>query len=126
MWDSERMATTAPTETASERAARERFEAEAMARFPGVEFWWSNGERRAKLRDSGIEVWELIMIRRDNRHTTSADFARDWPHVSIATIESAICYYESFPDAVDARIARNDWYTEERVAEIAAQLNRRA
>jgi uncharacterized protein (DUF433 family) len=112
-----------PEETASERTTRERFESEAMRRFPGVEFWWSNGERRAKLRDSGIEVWELIMLRRDNPHMTSADFARDWPHVSIATIESAIRYHEAFPDAVDARIARNDWYTEERVAEIAARLN---
>ncbi len=62
-----------PEETASERTTRERFESEAIRLFPGVEFWWSNGDRRAKLRDSGIEVWELIMLPRENPPITSAD-----------------------------------------------------
>jgi hypothetical protein len=44
-----------PSETEQEGDARERFEAEATRRFPGVEFWWSNGERR-QLRGSRVLV----------------------------------------------------------------------
>lgn len=109
-------------ESSEERETRERSEADAMGRFPGVEFWWSNGERRAKLRGSGIEVWELVRTVRDNPGITPADLVESWPHVRVETIESALCYYGAFPVAVDQRIAKDDWWTEERVAEFNEEM----
>lgn len=74
--------------------------------FPGIYFMEGPTGRRARLH-GGPDVWEVIAP------YLYAD--KDWqvlrecyPSVSEQVLQTALRYYEAYPDEIDARIARNN------------------
>lgn len=111
------MITREGTETPAQEREREAQEAALMREFPGVEFWWSNGERRAKIRGSGIEVWEAVMILRDMEFNVTQGIEM-WPHIGADDLAMALAFYRAHPDEVDQLVAWNDAIYEEHLAQV--------
>ena len=81
-------------------------EALKVREFPGVYFMEGATGRRARLH-GGPDVWEVI------GPYLYAD--RDWevlrqcyPHVAEQVLQTALRYYEAYPEEIDVRIERNN------------------
>jgi hypothetical protein len=81
-------------------------EAVKVREFPGVYFIAGPTGRRARLH-GGPDVWEVIEPYLHND--------KDWeilkecyPHVPEQVLQTALRYYETYPEEIDARIARNN------------------
>ena len=90
-------------------------EAERIARFPGIEFRDNAAHRRAGL-IGGLDVWEVV------RDWKALD--RDWhalrEHLHWLTedhLRTALAYYAGYPNEIDERLAREHFWTPERVYE---------
>lgn len=87
-------------------ATRLALEEERMARVPGIYFRDENGERRAKIDGTGLDVRELIAVylavERD-RARWNAWF--DW--LSDAQLDAALAYYAAYPDEIDDYVERS-------------------
>ena len=91
-------------------------EAIRMSRAPGIIFrtaW--NGERRAAVAFGGMEVWEIIRFWNARGQNWDV-FRREFEDFTEAQLRAALNYYALYPEEIDARLAREEYWTEERLA----------
>jgi uncharacterized protein (DUF433 family) len=91
-------------------------EAVRAARVPGIVFVQARGARRPAIAFSGLEVWEIIGTWKEAGESW-AELVRAYPDLSENQLRAAIAYYRAWPAEVDERLAREAYWTPERVAE---------
>lgn len=90
--------------TMTEEAAKSRL-------FPGIFFMGPDGDRRANIRGTGFDVWQMIETYRDFDESIERilkDFNLEERHIHLA-----LAYYERFPEEIDSKIAANNLPIEE-------------
>lgn len=87
-----------------ERLLEAAEEGERMKKHPGIGFVSGDeGERRAWVRGTGLDVWELIeMYRIEGRETLFSAHP-----VSERQLDAALTYYEEYPEEIDGAIEEN-------------------
>lgn len=84
-------------------------EAVRMRRVPGVVFMDGPTGRRAVIAGTGLDVWEVVSQFRE----VGEDFEElgaCYPWLNRTQLSSALAYYESYPEEIDARLERErDW-----------------
>ncbi len=100
--------------TFSEVAAGLLREAVRMRRVPGIVFMEGPAGRRASLAGTGLDVWEVISTYKsvDENHER---LKKSYEWLSGSQLSAALDYYEFYPEEIDARIEREEWWTPERV-----------
>jgi len=91
-------------------------EAIRMSRVPGIVFQTAwEGERRAAVAFNGMEVWEIIRFWkwRDGNWEV---FRSEFEDYTEPQLRAALDYYALYPEEIDARLALEEYWTEERVA----------
>jgi uncharacterized protein (DUF433 family) len=74
-----------------------------MQRYPGIAFRGEDYRRRAWVLGTGLDVWEIVALRRD--FDSELDFARAYA-LTPAQITIAQAYHRAFPEEIDDLIAR--------------------
>jgi uncharacterized protein (DUF433 family) len=79
-------------------------EALRMRLFPGVAFKGADGERRAWVIGTALDVWQIVDAHRD---IGSVERMVEGGSANERQIQLALDYYEMFPEEIDAAIADN-------------------
>lgn len=91
-------------------------EAVKMQRVPGIVFADGPTGRRARVEGTGIDVWEVITEYRVTGE--SWDRLREAYHwLSENQLRAALSYYAAYPDEINERLRREEYWTPERVWE---------
>jgi hypothetical protein len=90
-------------------------EAIRMSRAPGIVFVDARDGRRAALAFSGLEIWEIIAFWKE-RNEKWEIFREEFEELSEAQLRAALNYYALYPAEIDARLAKEAYWTPERVA----------
>lgn len=86
-----------------ERLLEAAEETSRMKRHPGIGFLGDEGERRAWVMGTGLDVWELIeMYQLEGRRTVISAHP-----VSERQLEAALGYYAEYPEEIDPAIEEN-------------------
>jgi uncharacterized protein (DUF433 family) len=86
-----------------ERLLEAAEEGERMKKHPGIGFSGDEDSRRAWVRGTGLDVWELIeMYRIEGRETLLSAHP-----VSERHLDAALAYYEEYPEEIDGAIEEN-------------------
>lgn len=102
--------------TFSEVASSLLREAVRMRRVPGIVFMDGPAGRRASIAGTGLDVWEVVATFKsvdEDRRRLEASY--EW--LSDRQLSAALGYYGLYPQEIDARIEREEWWTPERVRE---------
>lgn len=90
-------------------------EAVRASRVPGIVFVQRRGGRRAAVAFSGLEVWEIIATWKESGDDWQA-LVQAYPELSESQLRAAVAYYQAYPEEIDERLARETYWTPERVA----------
>lgn len=91
-------------------------EAVRMRRVPGIVFTDGPAGRRATVAGTGLDVWEIVATwKAGDRSYDELQKNYDW--LTDIQLRSALAYYKLYPAEIDARLAREETWTAERVAE---------
>ena len=89
-------------------------EALRMRRVPGIVFVDGPVGRRAAIAGTGLDVWEDVAQFRDvGWDCEQLKSCYEW--LSERQLGAALNYYRLYPEEIDARIEREEWWTPERV-----------
>ncbi len=110
-------------ESATERGHREKREREQVAAFPDVEYVWTATSRVARLKDTGIQIWQVVRAFRD-LEGDRAGLRAAFDVLTPAQVERALGFYAAYPAEIDARILADDEWTEKRVAALNERLTK--
>lgn len=91
-------------------------EAVRMRRVPGIVFTDGPAGRRATVAGSGLDVWEIVATWKAG-NTSYDDLRKNYDWLTDIQLRSALAYYKLYPAEIDARLAREERWTAERVAE---------
>lgn len=91
-------------------------EAVRASRVPGIVFFQRRDGRRAAIAFSGLEVWEIIATWREAEESWPG-LVEAYPELSENQLRAAVAYYRAYPDEIDERLAREAYWTADRVAE---------
>jgi uncharacterized protein (DUF433 family) len=91
-------------------------EALRASRVPGIVFVQRRNERRAAVAFSGLEVWEVVATWKESGESWD-ELTRAYPEASENQLRAAVAYYHAYPAEIDERLAREAYWTRERVAE---------
>lgn len=91
-------------------------EAVRASRVPGVVFVQGRGGRRSAIAFSGLEVWEIIATWKEGGERWES-VVEAYPSLSEHQLRAAVAYYRAYPEEIDDRLAREAYWTPERVAE---------
>lgn len=91
-------------------------EAVRASRIPGVIFVQRRNGRRPAIAFSGLEVWEIIATWKEGDESWS-QLVEAYPELNEHQLRAAVAYYRAYPDEIDERLAREAYWTPERVAE---------
>ena len=87
-----------------------------IRRCPGILFADGPSGRRAILAGTGLDVWEVIATYKSlDRDIVRLRRAYHW--LDEAQLRAALGYYAAYPDEIERRIARNDAWTKEKLAQ---------
>jgi uncharacterized protein (DUF433 family) len=102
------------------RTLAQRYIEEGLRRdeHPAVHFVDGPAGRRAALLGTGLDVWEAILVVRDN--DGNAAEAAEYLDMPLPAIEAAIRYYGAHRDEIDRLIELNEREAEEAQAAAAA------
>lgn len=89
-------------------------EAVRMRRVPGVVFMDGSSGRRSTLAGTGLDVWEVVATYQSVGHDYER-LEKSYPWLSEPQLRAALAYYELYPEEIDVRIEREEWWTPERV-----------
>ena len=89
-------------------------EAIRTSRAPGIVFVDARNGRRAAIAFTGLEVWEVIRFWKPHRDWEV--FRKEFEELSEAQLRAALNYYALYPEEIDARLEREEYWTPERVA----------
>ena len=85
-----------PPRTLAQRMVEEALR---MTEHPLVDFTDNGAARRARVRGTGIEVWEMIdIVKAHDGDLAAAAESTDKP---IGVVEAAVAYYGDYPDYID-------------------------
>lgn len=90
-------------------------EAIRMSRAPGIVFVDAWDGRRAALAFSGLEIWEIVAFYKQ-RGDDWEGFRKDFEELTEQQLRAAVNYYKLYPAEIDARLAKEEYWTPERVA----------
>jgi len=110
-----------PPRTLAQRMVEEAIR---ITEHPLIDFTDNGPARRAFLRGTGLEVWELMGIVKAHGGDVAA--AAESTGRSLAQVEAAIAYYGAYPDDIDDLIEANVRAYEEGRAAYLAGLERLA
>jgi uncharacterized protein (DUF433 family) len=91
-------------------------EALRAARVPGIVFVQRRNERRPAVAFSGLEVWEVVATWKEAGENWG-ELVEAYPEASENQLRAAVAYYRAYPEEIDERLAREAYWTPERVAE---------
>ncbi len=89
-------------------------EALKMRRVPGIVMVDGPTGQRAVVAGSGLDVWEIIAT----WHACGQDeaqLAKHYPWLTQPQLRAALAYYQLYPEEIEARLAREQQWTPERV-----------
>ena len=89
-------------------------EALTMRRVPGIVMVDGPTGRRAVVAGSGLDVWEIIATWRACGEDVQ-QLAQHYPWLTQPQLRAALAYYQLYPDDIEARLAREQSWTPERV-----------
>lgn len=89
-------------------------EALKMRRVPGIVMVDGPTGRRAIVAGSGLDVWEIIATWRACGEDAQ-QLAQHYPWLTQPQLRAALAYYQLYPDDIEARLAREQSWTPERV-----------
>jgi len=110
-----------PPRTLAQRMVEEALR---MTEHPLVDFTDNGAARRARVRGTGIEVWEMIDIVK--AHDGDLAAAAESTGKPIGVVEAAVAYYGDYPDAIDDLVEANRAFSERERAAYRAGLERLA
>lgn len=90
-------------------------EAIRMSRAPGIVFVNAREGRRAALAFSGLEIWEIIAFWKERNENWEV-FRAEFEELTEAQLRAALNYYTLYPKEIDERLAKEEYWTPERVA----------
>lgn len=91
-------------------------EAVRASRVPGVVFVQRRDGRRPAIAFSGLEVWEIIATWKEAEESWEG-LVEAYPELTETQLRAAVAYYRAYPEEIDERLAREAYWTPERVAE---------
>jgi uncharacterized protein (DUF433 family) len=91
-------------------------EAVRASRVPGIVFVDRRGGRRPAIAFSGLEVWEIVATWKEAAERWS-QLVEAYPDLSEHQLRAAVAYYRAYPEEIEERLAREAFWTPERVAE---------
>jgi uncharacterized protein (DUF433 family) len=91
-------------------------EAVRASRVPGVVFVQRRDGRRPAIAFSGLEVWEIIATWKEAGEGWEA-LTEAYPELTGTQLRTAVAYYRAYPQEIDERLAREAYWSPERVAE---------
>jgi len=91
-------------------------EAVRASRVPGVVFVQRRDGRRPAIAFSGLEVWEIIATWKEADESWP-ELVEAYPELSENQLRTAVAYYRAYPEEIDRRLEREEYWTPERVAE---------
>lgn len=91
-------------------------EAIRASRVPGVVFVQRRAGRRPAIAFSGLEVWEIIATWKEAEESW-AGLVEAYAELTETQLRAAVAYYQAYPEEIDERLAREAYWTPERVAE---------
>src|SRR5947209_5535687 len=89
---------------------REIAEAKKMKQVPGIVFADGPAGRRARVQESGVEVFEVIKVHKICGHDHAAT-AKALDMLTPKQIQAAFDYYAAFPEEIERRLALEDEIT---------------
>jgi len=90
-------------------------EAVRMRRVPGIVFVDGASGRRAVVAGTGLDVWEIVATWHEvGEGYRALRESYDW--LTEPQLRAALGYYELYPEEVEARLAREEWWTPDRVS----------
>jgi uncharacterized protein (DUF433 family) len=102
--------------TFSEVATSLLREAVRMRRAPGVVFMDGATGRRAVIAGTGLDVWEIVAQYKEVEESPK-ELKECYPWLSEVQLSSALAYYDLYPEEIDARIEREEYWSAERLWE---------
>ena len=87
-------------------------EALRMRRFPGIGFMGPEGDRRAYLLGTGLEVWEIVELFRDYGEQGRKLMLEAHP-IDEWQLEVVLAYYREYPEEIERHVRENDRTPEE-------------
>jgi uncharacterized protein (DUF433 family) len=91
-------------------------EAVRTSRVPGIVFVQRRDGRRPAIAFSGLEVWEVIATWKEAGENWTR-LQEAYPELSEHQLRAAVAYYRAYAEEIDERLAREAYWTPERVAE---------
>jgi uncharacterized protein (DUF433 family) len=91
-------------------------EAVRASRVPGIVFLQRRDGRRPAIAFSGLEVWEVAATWKEGGESWQG-LVEAYPELSEQQLRAAVAYYQAYPEEIDERLAREAYWTPERVAE---------
>jgi uncharacterized protein (DUF433 family) len=91
-------------------------EAVRASRVPGIVFVQRRDGRRPVVAFSGMEVWEIVAAWKESGEDWP-QLVEAYPELSENQLRAAVAYYRAYPEEIDERLAREAYWTPERVAE---------
>jgi uncharacterized protein (DUF433 family) len=89
-------------------------EALKIRRVPGIVMVDGPTGRRAVVAGSGLDVWEIIATWRACGQD-EPQLAQHYPWLTQPQLRAALAYYQLYPEEIEARLAREQQWTPERV-----------
>jgi uncharacterized protein (DUF433 family) len=81
--------------------------------FSGIEFRSTIIGRQAFVADTGLTVWELIMVAQ--AYNLDPDKTAEHLSISLRQVKAGLDYYAAYPDEIDLALADNRSYDEEKL-----------
>jgi uncharacterized protein (DUF433 family) len=91
-------------------------EAVAMRRCPGITFMDGATGRRAVIAGTGVDVWEVVYAY-EHSNRDLARLRQAFNQVAEPQLRAALAYATLYPQEIRRRIADNDAWTPERIAQ---------
>lgn len=110
-----------PPRTLAQRMVEEALR---VADHPGIEFADSGASRRARVRGTGVEVWEIVDLVKV--HGGDVDAVLAFTERPRGQVEAALAYYGAFPEEIDVLVEANRRAAKEGRAAYLAGLERAA
>lgn len=103
----ERLGTRARSRSLAPRTLAQRYVEEGLRtdEHPLIRFADGPAGRRARLQGTGLDVWEVIIVIRDNEGDERA--AANYLEIPLGVVQAAVVYYGSYPTEIDEWIELN-------------------
>jgi uncharacterized protein (DUF433 family) len=103
----DRLGTRARSRSVAPRTLAQRYVEEGLRtdEHPLIRFADGPAGRRARLQGTGLDVWEVISVVRDNDGNERA--TAEYLHIQLGLVQAAVAYYGAYRDEIDEWIELN-------------------